>query len=261
MDLGLAEKVALITGGSKGLGRASALALAREGCDLAILARTSADLARVSAEVQALGVRCLALPADATRASDAERAVDETIDRYGRVDILVNCAGGAAAGGLFELDDAEWRKAYELKVIAYLNFTRAVVPLMRRNGDGRIIMMSGTAGKQPAPYSLCIGALNAAINNLTRGLAEYLARDGIGVLAVSPGPVGTERWGGLQEGMARVKGVTVEEARETILESIPLGRIARPEEVGNLVAYLASPLAAYLTGVNVVLDGGAVKVI
>lgn len=252
--------MALVTGGGRGLGRASSLVLAQEGCDLAVVSRSSADLAQVCNEVESLGKQCLTLPADITRPSDIERVVDKTIEQYGHVDVLVNCAGGAPAGGLFDVKDAEWREAYELKVIAYLGFVRAIVPPMRRNGGGRIIMISGTAGKQPAPYSLCIGALNAAINNLTRGLAEYLAPDKIGVVAVSPGPVETERWGKLQEASARSKGVTVEHARQTLLESIPLGRVARPEEVGTLVAYLASPLTSYLTGQNVVLDGGAVKV-
>lgn len=259
MDLGLTGKVAVVAGGSKGLGRASALALAREGCDLALVARTPRDLEEVRAE--ASGVRCLVIPADCTGAPDVGAGRGRDGRYYGRVDALVTCAGGAPPGGLFEANDDEWRVAYELKVIAYLRFVRAVVPIMRRNRGGRIVMMSGTAGKQPAPYYLYIDALNAAINNLTRGLADQLAHDGIGVVAVSPGPVGTDRWHRLQEGTARVKGTAVEKARETILGSIPLGRVAWPEEVGSLVAYLVSTLAAYITGENVMLDGGAVKVI
>lgn len=261
MDLQLKGKVALVTGGSKGLGRASAVALAKEGCAAALVARTAADLEVARQEIESLGVPCIAIPADFRRADAVEAAVAAVAEHFGRIDILVNCAGGAAAGALFDVTDEQWQEAWDLKVMGYIRATRAVVPHMRRQGGGRIMMISGTAGKQPSPYSLAIGALNAAINNYTRSLADYLAADNIGVVAVSPGPTETERWDKLQAATARVKGITVEEAGAALVKGIPMGRIAQADEVGNLVAFAASPLAAYMTGVNLVLDGGAVKVI
>jgi NAD(P)-dependent dehydrogenase (short-subunit alcohol dehydrogenase family) len=259
VDLKLAGRVALVTGGSKGIGRACALALAREGCDIAIVARTVADLRQAQAEIELYGTRCVIIPADCSEASGIQRMVASMVEHYGHIDILVNCAGGAAAGGLFAVTDAEWQEAFELKVLGYLRATRAVAAIMQQQGEGRIIMISGTAGRQPSPYSMCIGALNAAINNFTRSIADELAPHGIGVVAVSPGATETRRWDALQAATADLKNLSLDEARETLVNAVPLGRIAQPEEVGNLVAYLASPLATYLTGVNVVLDGGAVK--
>lgn len=261
MDLQLQGKVALVTGGGKGLGRASALALAREGCNIVIASRTAADLAQVEAAITSFGVQCLSVPTDLSNAPDTERLVEAAVARFGRIDILVNCAGGAAAGSIFDLSDHDWQEACDLKVMGYIRCSRLVAPIMQRQGGGRIIMISGTAGKQPSPYSICIGTFNAAINNMSRGLAEHLAAHNIGVVAISPGPTETERWDKLQEATARLKGVTVEAASESLIKGIPMGRIAQPDEVGNLVAYVASPLATYMTGVNLVFDGGAVKVI
>src|SRR6185437_10584307 len=152
-----------------------------------------------------------------------------------------------------------WTEGFKTKILAYHWAVKAVVPHMRARQSGRIVLMSGNGSKQPSPYALAIGATGAAINNLVRGLAEELGPLGIGVVSVSPGRADTRRWPVLRAAIAAQAGITEDQAEAQVLREIPLGRLAYPDEVGDLVAYLSSPKAEYITGVSIFIDGGATK--
>jgi NAD(P)-dependent dehydrogenase (short-subunit alcohol dehydrogenase family) len=228
---------------------------------VAIVARNEDSLNQAGAEIAEAGARWIPISADLRVEGEVDRAVSATVDEFGAVDILVACAGGAPAGGLFDLSSSQWSEGFQTKILAYHWAVKAVVPHMRTRTDARIVLMSGNGGKQPSPYALAIGVTGAAINNLVRGLAEELGPMGIGVVSVSPGRTETQRWPALRAAIAARGGISEEQAEVQVLQGIPMGRLASPEEVGDLVAYLASPRARYITGVSVLIDGGATKAI
>jgi len=260
MDLKLGGKVALVTGGSEGIGKGIARALAREGCDVAICARRREPLEAAAAEIRAeSGRKVLAVPADLTRRDDAERFVNGAARDLGRVDILVNNAGSAPGGVLEALDEAAWTQGLELKFMGYVRCLKAALPIMRQQGGGRVVNLIGNDGVKESYWEIVPGACNAAGQNLTKALASQYGRLGISFVAVNPGPVRTERWAGLVDAMARDMKLPREEADRLAPRSIPLGRIAEVEEVANLVAYLASPLAHFVNGSMIEIDGGQQK--
>jgi len=260
MDLQLGGKVALVTGGSEGIGRGIARALAREGCDVAICARRPGPLETAAAEIRAeCGRKVLAIAADLTRAEDAERFVATAALDLGRVDILVNNAGSAPGGILEALDEAAWMQGLGLKFMGYVRCLRAALPIMRQQGGGRVVNLIGNDGVKESYWEIVPGACNAAGQNLTKALAAQYGRHNISFVAVNPGPVRTERWSGLVRAMARDMKLSVEEADRLAPRSIPLGRIAEVDEVANLVTYLASPLAHFVNGSMIEIDGGQQK--
>lgn len=260
MDLGLENKVALVTGGSMGIGKAIARSLAREGCKVAICARDSGRLEKAAQELaRETGGEIASFPADLTRTDDANRLVQHTIDHFGRLDILVNNAGAAPGGVIETLTDDDWERGMELKFMGYVRCTRAALPHMRKQGKGRVVNLIGNDGVKHSYWEIVPGAANAAGQNFTISLAGQYARENISFVAVNPGPVRTERWDGLVEAMARDMGITVDEANRRAAASIPMGRIAEPEEVANLVTYLASDLAHYVNGTMIEIDGGQQK--
>lgn len=260
MDLGLAGRVALVTGGSLGIGRATALGLAREGCALAIVARRQGPLAEAAERIRGeTGAEVLAVPADLTRDEDARRAVDTAAQRYGGLDVVVNCAG-AAPGGLLEgLTEEQWLQGLQLKFLGYVRVTRAALPHLLRRGGGAIVNVVGNDGIKPAYWEIVPGAANAAGLNLTQAIAEQYGPRGIRINAVNPGPVDTGRWDGLVRQMARDKELSYEEADRLSRSSLPLGRLCRPEEVADVVLFLASQRASYVNGAMVTVDGGQRK--
>jgi len=258
VELGLRGRVVLITGASRGLGRACALAFATEGARLALCARGQADLDGAVAAAAAHGVEACGIAADLTRADDAARLVDAVLHRYGRVDVLVNNAGAGVARAFGEVDDEAWRRAVDLNLLAAVRLSRAVAPVMRAQGGGRIVNVAALSGKRPRLGQVASNVTKAALISLTESLAGELAPDGIQVNAVCPGLIRNERWSARIAALARARGVS-EEAAATALarENIPLGRLGRQEDVAPLVVFLASPLAAdYITGVSVEVDGG-----
>jgi len=260
MDLELGGKVALVTGGSAGIGKGIARVLAREGCDVAICARRRDPLEAAAAEIRAeSGKKVLALPADLTRRDDAERFVGDAARELGRVDILVNNAGSAPGGILEVLDEAAWMQGLQLKFMGYVRCLKAALPIMREQGGGRVVNLIGNDGVKESYWEIVPGACNAAGQNLTRALAAQYGRFNISFVAVNPGPVRTERWAGLVDAMARDMKLSREEADRLAPRSIPLGRIAEVEEVAKLVAYLASPLAHFVNGSMIEIDGGQQK--
>ncbi len=260
MDLGLSGRAALVTGGSKGIGHAVAEALAREGARVAIVARDRATLETAAAEIGArTGAAVRAVPADLSDPSAISRVVEATRDALGRIDILVNNAGAIRAGDFLTTPDEQWIEDWSLKPLGYIRMARAVFPLMRAQGGGRIINVAGAAARNPSPTYLAGGAANAALVNFTKGLADLGAHSNILVMAVSPAATRTERWDALLARQAEATGTTVEHLRGQSEGAYPLGRIGLPEEVADLVCFLASDRAAFLTGICITIDGGSTR--
>jgi 3-oxoacyl-[acyl-carrier protein] reductase len=260
MDLKLDGKIAAVTGASMGIGKAIARALAREGCKVAICARDPGRLEAAAGELaRETNAELFAVPADLTRAADAENFIARTVARFGRLDILVNNAGSAPGGVLETLTEDDWAQALQLKFMGYVRCIRYAVPHMRRQGGGRIVNLIGNDGVKHSYWEIAPGAANAAGQNLTMSLAGQYGRDNISFVAVNPGPVRTERWDGLVKAMARDMKLTYDEADKLAPRSIPLGRIAESDEVANLVAFLASPLAHFVNGTMIEIDGGQQK--
>jgi NAD(P)-dependent dehydrogenase (short-subunit alcohol dehydrogenase family) len=256
MDLGLAGKCALVTGGSMGIGKAAAIALAAEGCRVAIAARGAEALAEAAAEI---GKETVTVKADCTRPEDIRRMVEETLARFGRIDVLVNSVGAAKSGDFLELSDEDWRASLELKLYGIVRACREVVPHMRRCRWGRIVNVIGHRGRQPDTQAMPAGVANAGLINFTKALADDVVRYGILVNGVSPCPMETRRLDYMVRAKAQMTGVSESEARDEFLRDIPIGRFARPEEIAPLIAFLASERNSYVTGVTVAIDGGATR--
>ena len=262
MDLGIKGKVALITGASKGIGLASAWDLAREGAHVALVARGKELVEQKAAEIaKAAGVKTLPLVGDMHKGDDAKRAVQQTADHFGRIDILVNCAGSSPGGSVENLREEQWLESLNLKFMGYVRTTTAVVPIMKQQKSGRIINVIGNDGIKPIYFELTPGAANAAGINFTLAICEDLARHGILVNCINPGPVDTERWWGLVRTLARERGISEETANTLAIKSIPIGRLCTAEEVSYLVVMLAAERASFVNGASISVDGGQRKAI
>jgi len=253
----MAGRVAIVTGSSRGIGRAVAERLCREGASVALCARNRDSLAEAKRALEALGGgRVLAVEADLTEPAAAGRVVEATAAAWGRIDILVNNAGAARGIPFDDLTQELWLENLQLKLFGYLRMTRQVLPHLRRNAWGRIVNVAGLAGLQPSPQSMPIGLNNAGILNVMKALADGEAAHNILVTTVCPGPILTDRQTRLLQDVARTKGITLEEAQSEATSVIPLRRMGRPEEVADVVAFLASERASYITGSLVIVDGG-----
>jgi 3-oxoacyl-[acyl-carrier protein] reductase len=249
-----------VTGGSEGIGKGIARALAREGVDVAICARRKDKLDAAAAEIaKESGRKIVAIPADLTKDADAKNFVEQGHQALGRVDIMVNNAGSAPGGVIEHLSEADWAQAMQLKFMGYVRCLRYVLPLMVRQGGGRVVNLIGNDGVKHSYWEVAPGAANAAGQNLTMSLAGQYGKHNISLCAVNPGPVRTERWAGLVSAMSRDMKLSYEEADKLAPASIPLGRIAEVEEVANLVTILASPLMQFVNGTMIEIDGGQQK--
>ena len=254
MDLGLSGKTAIITGGSKGIGRAAALRFVQEGASVLVCARGQQALEEIAAAARkaAEGARVVTVPADLTRPADIGLVVSEAVRTLGRVDILVNNAGSARPGEFLKHADEVWQDDFELKFFGYVRMAREVMPHMARERSGVINNVIGTGGLRPSAGYMVGGAANAALNHFTKALAQEGSKHGVRVVGINPGPILTERLQLFTERSADGRNLDEIYARMT-----PLKRPGQPEEVGDLIAFLSSPRAAFIHGANITIDGGA----
>ncbi len=258
MNLELTGKVALVTGASKGIGRAVALGLAAEGARVVMTARTATDLDDAAAAVKSAGAQdVLTVAADLSRLEAVQRVVDATVARFGRIDILVNNAGAIRGGDFLQIPDEQWTGDWSLKLHGYIRMARAVFPVMKQNGGGRIVNVVGAAARNPTATYLPGGVANAGLINFTKGLADLGAPSNILVTAVSPAATRTERWNSLMAQQAKAAGKTPQEMQAEAERAYPLGRIATPQDCADLVSFLVSARASFLTGICITVDGGA----
>jgi 3-oxoacyl-[acyl-carrier protein] reductase len=252
MDLKLRGKKVLITGASKGIGRATAQIFAAEGCDLVLVSRTAADLEAVKDTIrQTCQVNVATVAADL---SDS-RNIDQLALAHPDIDILVNNAGAIPGGALLEMNEARWRAAWDLKVFGYINMCRAYYGLMKARGHGVIVNMVGNAAQSHDPEYICGVVGNAALTALSQSLGSVSHRDGIRVVSINPGPVATERLVGLLRKKAADRTGNADNWSE-LVKPLPFGRASTAEEIAAMVAFTASDLSGYTSGAVIVIDGG-----
>jgi 3-oxoacyl-[acyl-carrier protein] reductase len=260
MDLGLEGKIALITGGNKGIGAASADRLAAEGAKLFLTARNKADLEKTARDIEDRhDVEVAFLDADLTIDGASERTVASALDRFNRIDILVNSAGASQGGVFWEIPDKVWQDSFDLKVMATVRMIRTVIPHMQKQKYGRVVTIVGNTGRQPSPRMLPGAAANAALLAITKGLADEVAPDGVVVNAVNPGPTRTERWNTLMKNLANSSNRSVDDVESDFMKEIPMNRLASPDDIARIVTFLASDAAANITGTSITADGGWTK--
>ncbi|HKJ32381.1 MAG TPA: SDR family oxidoreductase [Balneolales bacterium] len=263
MDLALNGKIAIVTGGSKGIGKGIAKTLANEGCNLSICARNQEELQKAAKELETDDVRVLPVTADLTNETDIQKLVDSTSEEFGRIDILINNAGTIGNPGTLEqVSVLDWKDLFELNVFAVVALTQKVIPFMKKGQWGRIINISSENGEQPYPDMIHYNASKAALNNFSKALSKQYAEDGILVNTVSPAFIETPLVHSMMKQMADEQGITKEEAVKQFLKNnrphIELKRAGTIEEVGALVAFLASEKASFINGANYRVDGGSV---
>lgn len=261
MDLGLADKGAIVTGGSAGIGLACARALYQEGVSVVVAARDAARLEQAEQSIRALApagghAEVITARADMSRAEDIQRVVETARQRLGHIDILVNCAGAARAGAFLDLADDAYLDAWTLKLLGYIRMVRAVAPHMIKQRDGRIVNVVGGAARTPSATFLAGSTANAALLNFTRGVSKELALHNVRINAISPGTTATERNNRLAEQNAQATGISVEEAKAQAVRAMPLGHMVDPTEIAALVLLLVSDRVPSMTGAELVIDGG-----
>jgi 3-oxoacyl-[acyl-carrier protein] reductase len=252
VELGLKDKVAVVTGGTEGIGRATALRLAQEGASVAICARRQELLDKTAAELRKTGAQVLAVSADMSKTADIDRFIKAVIERFGRIDILVNNAGTSARGKFLEIEDKAWSADLELKVFGAIRCTRLAVPHMKKQGGGRIINITISSAKQPGAESYPTSVSRAAGLALTKALSKEYAADNILVNTVCIGKIKS----GQHERRYTKQRVNADDYYRETAKDIPLGRVGEADEVANVIAFLASNAASYVTGTSINLDGG-----
>lgn len=257
MDLGLKGKRAIVTGASRGIGYACAIALAEEGARVCVTARDEELLKKTITDIEAAGGEGVLLAGDLTKSETCRAVVDACTGAWGGVDVLINNAGAAKGGDILDLDPDLITDALSLKSYGYLRMAQLVIPHMREGGWGRIVNIAGGAGASPQRGNIPTSVANATIYNVSRALSDAVSRDGIQVNLVNPGMTNTQRARDLLQARAAKEGRDVEAVLADLGASLPAGRIAEPEEVARVACFLASEACSYVFGSSVFMDGGA----
>lgn len=259
MDLGIRDRVAMVAASTKGLGRATAIALAKEGCHVSICGRHEETLRSTKEELQRLDVRVHASICDVSKAEELERWHRETVEALGEVDILVTNTGGPPAARFLDLKEEQWRNGIESTLMNVIRLCNLTIPSMQRKKWGRIVHITSLVAKQPMDLLTISSTLRAGISALTKTMSNQLAPDNILVNALLPGHILTDRQIHLAEVRAKEQGKSVDEVKADGVKAIPLARYGRPEEIGEAIAFLCSERAGYITGVSLQVDGGIIQ--
>jgi 3-oxoacyl-[acyl-carrier protein] reductase len=260
METGLANRVAIVAASSQGLGRAAAFALAAEGAHLALCARGAEALEQTATAIrERFKVRAHAETVDVRDSRAIEHFVNNVHEAFGRIDVCVTNAGGPPAKGFLETTDEDWDQAFALNLRSSAAFARAVIPYMQRKQWGRIIMISSITVRQPQPQLVLSNAVRAGVMGLVRSLANEFGKDGILVNNVAPGYTATERLKELSGRAALVSGKSEKDIEQTWIDQIPLQRLGKPEELADVIVWLASERASFVTGQTILVDGGMYK--
>jgi len=254
----LKGQVAIVTGAGRGIGRATALELARLGADVVVAELDKAGAERTAAEVKSLGRRALALPTDVTRRADLQTMADRTLAELGRIDVLVNNAGIYRAAAPLDVTEEHWDAVMSINARAVFFACQAVLPAMVKQKRGAIVSLASMAGKIGNRNNLPYNASKAAVISITKSLALAHAKDGIRVNCVCPGFVETDMWALVAREQGALMGMTPEEFTRQRAAQVPLGRMERPEDVAGVIAFLAGSRAGYMTGQALSVDGGLV---
>lgn len=256
----MAESIAIVTGASSGIGKATALRLARDFTGVAIVARAGEPLAAVAEGIRSLGSAPLVLELDLMRLTAGDTIVQRTIERFGRIDAVLNIAGAVPGIDVFQMTDAEWHTGMELKFHGARRLTIAAWPALKASG-GAVVFTSGTAAVIPKPAAAAIGAINAGIEALAKAFAERGLEDGIQVNSISPGAIMTGRRLGMLEKAAAAKGLSIEQARSAFLTQAGIARFGEAHDIAEAMAFAVSPAARWMTGTVLRVDGGEVKTV
>lgn len=260
MELGLKDRIAFITGASRGIGRAIAVAYAREGIHLALFGRDEARCVSLATDLKkAHGVRTVVVKLDFEQPDAIRPAVESTIAQIGGIDILVNCAGGAYRGLLQDIPDDQWEPYFRVKPLGLIRMTRAVLPYLHKSTQPRIVNIAGTRGREPAQFSAMAGPINFGTLSVTKVMANDFGRYGITVNAINPGSTDTGRWEELATLTARDRKSSLEDAKKHLLREVPLGKVVMPEDVADLAVFLASNRAGMISGCAINVDGGRTR--
>jgi 3-oxoacyl-[acyl-carrier protein] reductase len=261
MDLGIAGKTAIVAAASKGIGKAVALALARENVNVAICARNYSDLLQTASEIESCcpSIGVLPVTADVTNAQDVKRLVKQTADKFHHIDILITNAGGPPAGHFMVFSDDDWESAIKLNLLSTIHLCRETVPHLIKQGGGRIVNLVSIAAKQPIEGLVLSNSIRAAVIGLAKTLSQELAADNILVNSICPGWILTDRLVSIVKKRAESHNMSYENTLADLTSGIPVKRCGTPEEVASLAVFLASAKASYITGTTIQVDGGLTK--
>jgi 3-oxoacyl-[acyl-carrier protein] reductase len=258
MDLGLKGKRALVLAASRGLGYACARGLAQEGCHLVICSRDETRIQAAATQIRKdTGANIEALVADVSSPAEADRLVAAAVSAFGGLDILVHNAGGPPAGGFSSVTEPQWAQAFEQNLMSFVRIVHAAVPEMKKAGYGRVLTIASSSIKQPIPNLVLSNAFRAGVWGVAKTMAQELGPQGILVNVIAPGRISTERIAELDQANATKGGKPIDDVRKASVAAIPLGRLGDPEEFANLVVFLASAKASYISGQGVFVDGAA----